>query len=63
MISPACWLPAASILQVSGIAVQPAMAHDLRNMVMQSFYVKPTYPLFYLLLFNVQRLGALADKR
>ena len=63
MISPACRLPAASILQVSGIPVQPAIAHDLCNMVIQSFYVKPTNPLFYLLLFYVQRLGALVDKR
>ncbi len=33
-----------SILQVSGIAVQPAIVHDLCNMAMQSFYVKPTNP-------------------
>ena len=63
IISPAHRLPAASILQVSGIPVQPAIAHDLCNMVIQSFYVKPTNPLFYLLLFYVQRLGALVDKR
>ena len=46
MISPARWLPAAPILQVSRIAVQPAIVHDLRNTAMQSFYLKPTSPLF-----------------
>jgi hypothetical protein len=39
MISPARRLPAASILQVSGIAVQPTIAHDLRNTAMQYFFM------------------------
>ena len=63
MISPARRLPEASILQVSGIAVQPVIVHDLCNIVMLSFYVKPTNHLFYSLLFYVEWLGVLADKR
>ena len=55
MIAPARRLSAASILQVTGIAVQPATAHDLRNMAMH-FYVKPSNPfLFTIILCAVAR--------
>jgi hypothetical protein len=47
MISPARRLPAASILQVSAIAVRRAIDLDHRNTAMQFFYVKLSVSLFY----------------
>jgi len=47
MISPARQLPAASILQVSAIAVRRAIDIDHRNTAKQFFYMKLTVSLFY----------------
>jgi hypothetical protein len=63
MISPARRLPAASILQVSAIAVRRAIDLDLRNMAMQFFYVRLTVSLFYCLLFCMPLTGVHGDKR
>jgi hypothetical protein len=47
MISPACRLPAAPILQVSAIAVNCATNINHRNTAMQFFSVKLTFSIFY----------------
>ena len=47
MISPTRWLPAASILQVSAIAVRRMIDIDHRNTAMQFFYMTLTVSLFY----------------
>jgi hypothetical protein len=47
MISPARWLPAASIWKVSEITILRAIHLDLRNTAMQFFYVKLTIHFFY----------------
>jgi len=47
MISPAHRLPAASILQVSAIAVRRVIDIDHRNTAMHFFYMKLTVSLFY----------------
>ena len=63
MISLTCRLPAASILQVSAIAVSLAIDLDHRNTAMQFFYVKLTVSLFYWLLFYRPLTGADRNKR
>jgi hypothetical protein len=47
MISPTRWLPAASNIKVSVIAVHRMIAHDLRNTAMHFLNVKLIIPLFY----------------
>ena len=47
MIPPARRLPAASILQVSAIAVRRAIDLDHRNTAMQFFYMKLSVSLLY----------------
>ena len=53
MISPARRLPAASILQVSGIAVQPTIAHDLRNTAMQYFFMWNQLILYFIYYYSM----------
>ena len=62
MISPARRLPAASILQVSAIAVRRVIDIDHRNTAMQFFYMKLTVSLFYWLLFYATDQRALGQK-
>jgi hypothetical protein len=47
MISPARWLPAASILQVSAIAVRRAIDIDHHNTAMQLFFYMKRTVIFY----------------
>ena len=63
MISPARLLLAAPNLQVSAIAIRRAIDINHRNTVMQFFYVKITFPLFYCLLFYRPLTGVHGDKR
>jgi len=62
MISPARRLPAASILQVSAIAVRRAIDIDHRNTAMQFFTWIELFFLFYWLLFYRPLTGAPWDK-
>jgi hypothetical protein len=48
MISPARRLPAASILQVSVIAVRRAIDIDHQNTAMQFFYMKRTVSFYFI---------------
>jgi hypothetical protein len=63
MIPPGRWLPDAPSLKVSTIHLHYVMAHDLRNMAMQFFYMKLTYSLFCLYSFYRQWISAPADNR
>ena len=63
MISRARRLPAASILQVSAIAVRHAIDLDHRNTAKQFFYMKLSVSLFYWLLFCMPLTGTHGDKR
>jgi hypothetical protein len=61
MVPPSHRLPEAPILQVSAIAVCPAIDHDHRNTGMNFLLTTFTFLLFIQLVFFVQRLGALTD--
>jgi hypothetical protein len=47
MISPTRWLPAASNVKVSVIAIRRMIVHDLRNTATHFLNVKLIIPLFY----------------
>jgi hypothetical protein len=49
-------LPAASISMVSAIFLCLAMAHDICNVVQQSFLYEINSPLVYLLLFSLREI-------
>jgi len=55
MISPARRLPAASILQVSAIAVRRAIDIDHRNTAMQFFYMKRTVSFYFINYYSADR--------
>ncbi len=60
---PPCRLPAASILQVSAIAVRRTIDHNLCYKAMQFSYTKLNVLLFYWLLFCRPLINALVNKR
>jgi len=62
MISPARRLPAASILQVSVIAVRRAIDIDHRNTAMQFFYMKRTVSFYFIDYYSMPLTGVHWDK-